>query len=76
MGLTAIVIGFTQMIKDTGLVNKKYIQLLAIAIGLALFAFAQYFPDIYEEVVALMVAVSAPGVYSAGKDISMATKTK
>ena len=74
MEIVAIVIGLTQSVKETELVPKKFLQLVAVLIALVVFAIATYLPEFYAQFSLLLAAILSPKMYNAGKDITGASK--
>ena len=74
MEIIPIVIGLTEIIKKTGKVDMRFIQLIAIIIGIVLFCIGYFFPDVSKELFVLLAGIASPGIYSAGKGIVKANK--
>lgn len=60
----AFVVGFTQIIKDHGLVQGKALQLVAIALGAVATYLTQYQPDLWNSLSTVLLAVGATGAVS------------
>lgn len=63
-----IVLGLTQTIKDSGLVPKKYLQLVAIALAVGAFWFFNTYPEVFNTYAGLLAAVLTPKIYDTIKD--------
>ena len=57
----AAVLGITQIIKDTGYVDTKWLQLVAVGLG-AIFTLASlYYPEIWRDITGVLIAAGITG---------------
>ena len=70
MEIVPIVIGLTQLVKQQGVVHKKTLPLVAMAIALAIGGAQMYYPELYGSVLGWIVwGLTASGLYGASKDV-------
>ena len=68
--VTAFVLGVTQIIKDIGLVQGKYLQIVAIALGGAATWLIMYQPELWASLSNIILAAGITGTVSLVKQVS------